>query len=208
MDPVPTRNLPGVIEINGERIEYFRKEGNTLTQLRRGTLGTGISNVYSTGTLIEYIGISETIPYKDEVVRDATVSDGSSLIIPTTFVPKVNASTVQTGNDWTRVTIPDNYGQCDEIEVYIAGRKLRKTPLAVYNSLLSQDSEQGDTVLEAEFSVDGVNSEIRLSATPPAGTRVEVVRNIGKKWVGDGAMYDSENRIPKFIREVSTRLPK
>jgi len=208
MDPVPTRNLPGVIEINGERIEYFRKEGNTLTQLRRGTLGTGISNVYSAGTLIEYIGISETIPYKDEVVRDATVSDGSSLIIPTTFVPKVNASTVQTGNDWTRVTIPDNYGQCDEIEVYIAGRKLRKTPLAVYNSLLSQDSEQGDTVLEAEFSVDGVNSEIRLSATPPAGTRVEVVRNIGKKWVGDGAMYDSENRIPKFIREVSTRLPK
>ena len=30
--------------IDGERIEYYQKQGNTIKQLRRGTFGTGIPN--------------------------------------------------------------------------------------------------------------------------------------------------------------------
>jgi len=41
-EPNKGQNLPGVIFIAGERIEYFVKESNTLRQLRRGTLGTGV----------------------------------------------------------------------------------------------------------------------------------------------------------------------
>ena len=45
-EPSKGQNLPGILFIGGERIEYFVKEGNTLKQLRRGTLGTGVKEMY------------------------------------------------------------------------------------------------------------------------------------------------------------------
>ena len=46
---INTKN-PGVVFIDGERIEYFIKDGNKLKQLRRGTMGTGVKESYTTGT--------------------------------------------------------------------------------------------------------------------------------------------------------------
>ena len=45
-------NIPGVIFIDGERIEYYLKEDGVLRQLRRGTLGTGIATVHAKGCLL------------------------------------------------------------------------------------------------------------------------------------------------------------
>jgi len=59
-DPNPAKNIPGIIEINGERIEYFIKTGNKLSQLRRGTLGTGLPTYHEAGSIIQGIGASET----------------------------------------------------------------------------------------------------------------------------------------------------
>lgn len=69
---IPNRyeNKPGVIDINGERIEYFSINGNTLSSLRRGTLGTGIKSIYQIGTMVQEIGQSETIPYNDSLTID------------------------------------------------------------------------------------------------------------------------------------------
>jgi hypothetical protein len=39
-------NRPGVIDINGERIEFFTNENNTLGGLRRGTMGTGVASIH------------------------------------------------------------------------------------------------------------------------------------------------------------------
>ena len=66
--PTPdiSTNQPGVIFIDKERIEYFTKNGNTLGQLRRGTLGTGIKD-HSDGTLVVDASGSQTIPYADTV---------------------------------------------------------------------------------------------------------------------------------------------
>jgi hypothetical protein len=74
--PNPSLNLPGIIEIHGERIEYFVKTGNVLSQLRRGTLGTGVREVYAAGTMVQDIGTSETIPYKDDVLIDQMIAVG------------------------------------------------------------------------------------------------------------------------------------
>jgi len=71
-------NLPGIIEIRGERIEYFLKTGNVLSQLRRGTLGTGVREVYNAGTVVQDIGITETIPYKDDTIVEQIIADGTS----------------------------------------------------------------------------------------------------------------------------------
>jgi len=85
--PNPARNKPGVIEIHGERIEYFSIIGNTLGQLRRGTLGTGVASVYKSGSYVQDIGPSETIPYNDDTIIEQIVSDGSNTLTLTKITP-------------------------------------------------------------------------------------------------------------------------
>lgn len=46
-NPNPTAIIPGVIHINGERIEYYTKNNNVLGQIRRGVGGTGIPAVHA-----------------------------------------------------------------------------------------------------------------------------------------------------------------
>jgi len=63
--PEPSTNRPGIVFINKERIEYLRKEGNVLKQLRRGTAGTGIPEVHPVGSELVNQSIDTTLPYKD-----------------------------------------------------------------------------------------------------------------------------------------------
>jgi hypothetical protein len=92
--PNDTINRPGILEIRGERIEYFGLAGNTLSKLRRGTLGTGVPTIHTAGTLVQDIGPSETLPYTESSVIQQVESDGSS-IINLNFVPtKVVETTV------------------------------------------------------------------------------------------------------------------
>ena len=83
---IPTKINPGVILIMGERIEYFSISGNVLSQLRRGTLGTGIKTSYNSGTYVQDIGISEIIPYSDNTIVEKVISDGSN-VVPLSFIP-------------------------------------------------------------------------------------------------------------------------
>ena len=75
--PNRKKNIPGVLFIDGERIEYFQIKGNTLLQLRRGTLGTSIKETHAAGTRAFGQGARETIRYRDEVI---TKTSNSSLI--------------------------------------------------------------------------------------------------------------------------------
>ena len=68
-DPIPSRKVPGVITINKERIEYFKKEGNVLSQLRRGSLGTAIAEIHNAGHLVVDSGAFETLPYNESQER-------------------------------------------------------------------------------------------------------------------------------------------
>jgi hypothetical protein len=90
--PIPELNRPGIIEINGERIEYFSLNTitNVLGQLRRGTLGTSIPTLHKIGTYVQDIGASETVPYLDTAITDQIVADGTN-IVPLTFVPAVSS---------------------------------------------------------------------------------------------------------------------
>jgi hypothetical protein len=61
--PQASRNLPGIVYISGERIEYLIKAGNVLGQLRRGTKGTAIGELYPAGSAVVNISYEEKIPY-------------------------------------------------------------------------------------------------------------------------------------------------
>jgi hypothetical protein len=211
-EPIKSRNIPGTVYINGERIDYFEKTATTLSQLRRGTHGTAIKEVHSTGSSVVDVGRVENLPYNESQERLDFVSDGSSLLIgPLNYVP--NAAT---RSNWTRVTIPAGYEPCDQIEVFAAGKRLRKDPVTVYDQTANITSPQADTVLEAEFSVDGVNSYIRLTSTVPAGTRITVIRRIGKTWYDRGettassgvTLLKNSSSIAEFLKQKSTELPE
>ena len=81
--PSATLNTPGVIFIDKERIEYFTKTGNTLGQLRRGTLGTGIKD-HIGGTKVVDASGTQTIPYSDTIHTNTYTGDGSTVTFTTT----------------------------------------------------------------------------------------------------------------------------
>ena len=76
-EPNITANVPGVVFVDKERIEYFTKAGNTLGQLRRGTLGTGIKE-HGSGTEVVDASGTQTIPYADTVYTNPFTGDGST----------------------------------------------------------------------------------------------------------------------------------
>ena len=210
-EPINSRNIPGVITVNGERIEYNNKVGNVLSKLRRGSFGTAIPLLHATGSIIADIGHQETVPYNETQDRQDFVSDGSSLLVgPLDFTPAKGTRTT-----WYRSTIPTTHGACDQAEVFAAGKRLRKDPLAVYDETLGASSPAADTQLEAEFAVDGVANYIRLTTAIPAGTRISVIRRTGKVWYDRGETTASagesllENATPmaEFIAKRTTKLP-
>jgi hypothetical protein len=211
-EPIVSRNVPGVITVNNERIEYNSKVGNVLSKLRRGSFGTAIATVHSAGSAISDAGPQENVPYNETQDRQDFVSDGSSLLIgPLDFVPAKGTRTT-----WYRSSIPTTHSACDQVEVFAAGRRLRKDPLAVYDETLGASSPAADTQLEAEFAVDGIATYIRLTTAIPAGTRVSVIRRTGKVWYDRGETTASagesllKNTTPmaEFIAKRTTKLPE
>jgi hypothetical protein len=211
--PIASRNLPGIVFIQGERIEYMSKSGNTLTQLRRGAQGTSIANTHAQGTAVVDVGYSEVIPYNEVQQRTDFTSDGSTLLIgPLDFVPQQGTRS----GTWYRNTIPATYGPCDQIEVFAAGRRLKKDPQSVYVEANGATSPAADQTQEAEFSVDGATAQIRLTTVLPAGTRITVLRRQGKTWYARGettatdgvSLIYSDTAITRFIVEKTTTIPE
>jgi hypothetical protein len=202
----------GVVYINNERIEYLQKTGNVLSQLRRGSTGTAIAEVHLAGSFVSDSGPTETIPYNETQHRQDFVSDGSTLLVgPLDFTPKMGLRA-----NWYRETIPAEYGACDEIEIFVAGTRLRKNPLSVYDENLGADSPSADRQIEAEFSVDGASPYIRLTKVVPAGTRITVLRRTGNIWYDRGqttaslgkTLKSNNTAIAKFILQKTTIIPE
>ena len=187
--PVPSKkqNKPGIIFIGGERIEYFAKTGNSLRQLRRGTLGTGTKDVYEVGTPIVSGSSDKTIPYKDEIITTNYTSVDNQKNFELDWVP-------------TRGV--------DEFEVFAAGRRLRKNSIESFDATLGLDSPEGNVTLPAEFAV--VNgSTLQLAQPLQEGQKLVVIRKLGKIWSETGTpLKDADNDIARFLRDSNSRLPK
>ena len=191
-EPNKGRNLPGIVFIAGERIEYFVKEGNTLRQLRRGTLGTGVKNVYEVGTNVYDQNISKTVPYKDRTLVEH-------------FNPYADGLT-----NTFEIGFPVN--SVDEIEVFVEGRRIRKSAIEVFNPTIALDSPEGDTTSIEEFTL--VNNAVVLNTAPLAAdptikVRVTVIKKVGQAWTLEGTnLGDSENSIARFLRAGTSALPE
>ena len=186
-EPNKGQNLPGVIFIQGERIEYFVKEENTLRQLRRGTLGTGVKDTYAVGTTVFDQNISKTVPYKDRTLMYNTTADGAT-------------ATFEIGYPVSSI---------NEIEVFVAGARMRKATLDIFNPNVALDSPEGDITAASDFTFDANTNEITLLVTPEENTRVTVVKKVGQSWTTSGtALGDTENSIARFLRAGTSALPE
>ena len=185
--PEPDRghNMPGIIWIGGERIEYFVKEENTLRQLRRGTLGTGVKDIHTAGSKVFDQNISKNVPYRDRTIVQNFDGDG----ITSTFEVSFDVNNV------------------NEIEVFVAGKRLRKTPISVFDPSIALDSPEGDVEQSAEFTVE--NNSIVLNEVPLDETKITVVKKVGQRWTQFGeSLGEAENSIARFLRAGTTELPE
>jgi hypothetical protein len=132
-------------------------------------------------------------------------------LLPLVFVPTAGKST--DFNAWYRSTIPVTYGQNDEMEVFLSGNRLNKSPTMVYDQKLAQDSYNGtgDVTIEADFSVDGKNANIRFTTAPAPGATIVILTKKGYSWYNNGETVQfafSDSKIAKFITSTSVDLPK
>lgn len=175
-EPGKSTNRPGIIWINGERIEYFVKENNTLRQLRRGTLGTGVPSIHSADTEVVDQSTAYTIPYQDQTLVQNFVCDGNE-------------------NEFSL-----NFDATSEhmVEVFLSGTRLSKTGLMKYNAEQSPISPDGDVYVSPDFTVK--DNTVILTSLPSADSRLTVVKKIGKVWTENGkGLSETQTSISKFI---------
>jgi hypothetical protein len=227
--PNARSRVPGIVEINGERIEYFTKIGNVLGQLRRGSLGTAIAELHAIKSRVVDVGVTETIPYTETQEKIDIISDGSTVEFgPYDFISGSATSsrsfykiTVPVKNDAGEIiqtlypSIPKENTACDEVEIFVGGRRLNKDSTKIYEETLGASSPTADIDVEADFSVNRATKSIRLTSPVPAGIRITILRRTGKVWLEKGettaskgvTMLDNDTVIVNFIEQKSTLLP-
>jgi hypothetical protein len=108
-------------------------------------------------------------------------------------------------------SIPPYYGQCDEIEVFVNGTRLRKNPIEIYDPMIGSSSPSGNKQIEAEFSVDDGDRFVRLTKVPDAGDTIVIIKKTGKLWqdiTKPASLGASESNIASFLTVKQARLPK
>ena len=174
----PGGSVPGVIFIDKERIEYFIKSGNTLSQLRRGTLGTG-TKIHVAGTQVVDASGSQTVPYAETVYTKTSIGDGSTNMFPTTIA----AATPY------------------ELDVFVGGRRLPYMSEDGSTVNYTVDGSTANVVLTgtpaADVQVKIVQKRGVVWYTPGVGTAAD----------GKGLQKSTTNQA-KFIAGEPTNVPE
>ena len=103
-----------------------------------------------------------------------------SHISGTTFNDVV--TTVTINNDNTTNTIESNVDSGMVWSFFISNIRLKKQPYKAFNVNKSPYSPKGDTQFDADFSVNGIAKQIRLTNPVPVGTRITIVKQYGSVW--------------------------
>jgi len=138
------KNLPGVIIVDAERIEFFKVASNVLSQLRRGTLGTSPSFYSRENTKVIDQGSQQTIPFTERILKQVhyTQANSNTYYISTLSFTTSTVSTNYLGqtvsystltNDGiilntinTTTSVPNPIRLEDQVTVVYGGRVLNK----------------------------------------------------------------------------------
>ena len=185
--PDKNSGIPGIIFVNGERITFLIKQGNVLRQLQRSTLGTGAPEVHFAGSDVYNQGVQQTAPYVDKTYTEEFTGDASTSVYELSFTPK----------------------SVNEFEVFVAGKRLRKNAISMFDPTLDQDSPEADVVSPAQFSVNGTDNLLTLTNIPADGAKIQVIRRQGQLWSDTGVpLNESETLVARFFKAEKVELPK
>jgi hypothetical protein len=149
--PVIGRNIPGVILVNRERIEFYQMNGNVLSRLRRGTLGTGPSDYLPTGTKVIDQSPEQTVPYNNTIQTQVKWTDSTTntYTIHAYDHTSTNGISTVTSNGIILqnrdITQSSNYiNNKDQIVINYGGRVLRKDDYIYHDFTVAYDSLEYD----------------------------------------------------------------
>ena len=97
----------------------------------------------------------------------------------------------------------------NEFEVFVAGKRLRKNAISIFDATIDQDSPEADVVSPAEFSVTGSTNVLTLTNIPANNVKIQVIRRQGKLWTDPGTtLNDSKSTVARFFKAEKVELPK
>jgi hypothetical protein len=204
--PALDSRTPGIIFIEGERIEYFRREGNVLKQLRRGTLGTGVKTSYDAGTAVYNQSVDSTIPYKDQVVSfEATSGKYKDMSTEYSNIGAITVDSITyTANNNT--AFPLGYEELDSLGLglrqrcVIKGSGFRSVAKIIVQGTLEDDNNMEDIVI----TPDSVTST-EIVFKVPRGAEIAKPRPVGAY---DIVILNPTETDPFLIPSTSLVLPK
>jgi hypothetical protein len=206
--PLAAKNIPGVIIVDGERIEFFTVNGNVLGQLRRSTLGTAPSFYSEEHTKVIDQSPEQTIPTKETVLVQTQLT---STLTNTYFISSstgiLNTGTYHQFNN-SGITLSADYAAVDQIDVIYGGRRLRKAGIFHQDITAAYDSPQ--------FVLNGsVASVDQLPVTTVLGEGY-IITATNQVWVYEnsreldsvaGYVYHGLNYVPAEFSVTLSNLP-
>jgi hypothetical protein len=200
--------IPGVVLIDGERIEYYTLVGNVLGQLKRGALGTGVKAVHSAGTTVVDQGIGQTM----RVIDTPKVEYHSTATTATNTVYELTAFTFTTS---TSVDVSA------QVSVFLRGKKLFNTSASVLehandvafdSGLTNSNGVSSDTVIPNEYTITWVNGQyfLEIAGEVAPGEQIKVVQNSTQAWwdiTSLLSLVDQNTEQVRFLRSSPANLP-
>jgi hypothetical protein len=175
--PIVEYNIPGVVLINSERIEFYQVDGNVLKQITRGTLGTGVNGTLSIGTQVfdqgtqQQFDTSEVIDvqyhYTSSVANHYVISKTDSSVV----IPNTTETVASKG-----ITLDPNFMFSDQVDVYLGGMLLSKDAVYKHDTSVQLDNIPLNSI------VGTVNSVSDLGTITANGGDSYVDQTDGKVW--------------------------
>ena len=226
--PNPSKNLPGVLFVDSERIEFFSRTNNVLGDLRRSTMGTGPASYSEIGTKLLDRTPQQRVPYSDviKLQKHITSSTTNEFVLNTvsagnnTYTVKISTSSyvINTGtlfeSTGTGMTLAAIDGLSNQLTVKYGGRVLRKNTGTVHNPDISYDSTAESVyTIPPEFTVvyNSGTGDYEVNITVDdfrLGTRIDIEQKTGSMWHAPGDSILISNSIQaEFLRAKTTNLP-
>ena len=221
--PDASKYRPGVILIDGERIEFFNIEGNKLTSLRRGTLGTGVKSLHKEGSVVVDQGAIQNIPLAEYKQVDkfkiasttTTMLTLTNVTFTSTTVEAYNRIEVMYQGRPLRKPISNTYKT-----TWISGDRVKvvKNTTSTYqitdNSVAYDSNEVSSTGssstynLEPEFTINTTTNVITLAFTPRVGAEISVIKSVSQQvGIEYSDMHGKDIEQVKFLLDRPSFLP-
>jgi hypothetical protein len=219
--PNHSNNRPGVILIDGERIEFYKVEGNKLSWLRRGTLGTGIKSLHKESSIVLDQGPEQNIPiveYKkqDKFTINSTTNTAltlTNIVFDGGVINSYNHVDVVYQGRVLRKPLSDTF-----TSLFNNGVKVVKNTTSTYRTTdVSVAYDSGETnsyntastvLMAAEYSITTATNTINLNFTPRVGSELKVIQTVSQESGIEYSDIHSRNvEQVKFLLERPSFLP-